>query len=413
MPPNVPLPPTPPGRWLRRWWMWVPVLCAAAAAAWLLLVPPVDSRAKEAKSGPAAAMRALPVAAVPARTSDAPVYLNGLGTVVPRNTVTVRSRVDGQLMRVLFREGQIVKAGDLLAEIDPRPFQVQLDQAQGQLEHDEALLKNARLDLERYKVLVEQDSIPRQQLDTQDALVRQYEGAVRSDRAQIDNAKLQLVYCRITSPIGGRVGLRLVDPGNIVHAADTSGMVVVTQMQPITVVFPIPEDSLPAVVKRLRSGEKLPVDAFDRAGTTKLAIGTLLTIDNQIDPTTGMVKLKAEFPNDDGALFPNQFVNARMLVDTRRGATVVPSAAIQRGVQGTYVYVVKDDRTVSVRPVKLGPVEGETAVLETGVAPGEVVVVDGADKLREGARVDLIAKNAGAPAGAPKEGATADQRSRP
>jgi membrane fusion protein, multidrug efflux system len=331
----------------------------------------------------------VPVVAVPARTADVGVYLSGLGTVTPIATVTVRSRVDGELMRVAFREGQLVKAGELLAEIDPRPFQVQLAQAVGQLAKDQALLKNAVVDLERYRTLFEQDSVAKQQLDTQASLVRQYEGTIKADQAAVDSAKLQLTYARITAPLSGRVGLRQVDPGNIVRSGDTNGIVVITQLQPISVIFTIAEDNVGAVMRRLKAGDKLPVDAWDRADKTKLATGTLATVDNQIDPQTGTVKLRASFANSDIQLFPNQFVNARMLVDTLQGATVIPSAAVQRGNQGTFVYVVQPDSSVTVRAVKLGPVQGEIVAVEAGVQPGEIVVTDGADRLREGAKVEI------------------------
>jgi multidrug efflux system membrane fusion protein len=292
-------------------------------------------------------------------------------------------------MDVYYREGQIVNRGDLLATIDPRPFEVQLAQAEGQTARDQAFLKNAITDLQRYRVLWQQDSISKQQLDTQEALVRQYEGIVKADQAQIDSAKLQLFYCRITAPIGGRIGLRLVDPGNMIHASDTSGLIVITQLQPITVIFPIPEDTLPQVLRRLKAGTQLPVEAYDREMKERLARGSLLTIDNQIDTSTGTVKLKAMFTNKRNELFPNQFVNTRLLVDVRRGATIVPSAAIQRGPQGTFVYVVKEDRTVTVRPVTVNEIQSGEASIKTGVSPGELVVTDGADRLREGAKAEL------------------------
>jgi multidrug efflux system membrane fusion protein len=344
----------------------------------------------------------VPVVAVAATTADVGVQLDGLGSVTPIATATVRSRVDGQLMKLLFKEGQVVREGDLIAEIDPRPAQVLVATAEGQLARDQALLVNAKIDLERYKTLFQQDSIAKQQLDTQDALVRQYEATLKMDQAAVDSARLQLTYSKVTAPIGGRLGLRQVDLGNIVRAGDANGLVVITQLQPVTVVFSIPEDSLPAVMKKLQAGEKMPVAAFDRAGKTQLAAGMLITVDNQIDPATGTVKLKAQFPNEDLALFANQFVNVRMLVDTKRGATVVPAAAVQRGTPGTFVYAVDPEtKAVSVRKIKLGPAQGESVAIEEGVQPGMLVVVDGADKLREGAIVEMVVRDNSPP----KEGA--------
>jgi membrane fusion protein, multidrug efflux system len=387
----------------RRVWPWLLALLivvAVAAGVWYAWPKTADAPStsnapggsKVGRFDPAA--RPLPIVAAPATRGSIDVYLNALGTVTPRNVVTVKPRVDGELMSVAFREGQIVKAGELLAQIDPRPFQVALTQAMGQMAKDQALLKNAQLDLERYQTLLAQDSIAKQQVDTQAALVRQYEGTVQADQGAVDSAKLQLTYSRVTAPIGGRVGLRQVDPGNVVHASDTSGLVVITQLQPMTVVFPIPEDNVPRVMKRMQDDKAVVVDAWDRDQKLKLATGKLLTVDNQIDPATGTVKLKAEFANDNLALFPNQFVNVRMLLQTLPDATLIPSSAIQRGAPGTFVYVVKDDKTVSVAPIKLGPAQGELTAIISGLVPGDVVVIDGADKLREGAKVELITRDA-------------------
>jgi len=377
---------------LRHWWIVLLVVCLIGIGAYFLFT---KAQPRVSKEGQGPVTPRVPVVAVEAKKAGFNVFISGLGTVTPINTITVRTRVDGELMEVLYREGQIVSSGQLLARIDPRPFEVQLTQAEGQMARDVAQLKNAQLDLERFQVLWEQDSVAKQQLDTQEALVRQLEGAIKTDQGQIDSAKLQLVYCKITAPISGRVGLRLVDPGNIVHATDTNGLVVITQLQPITVIFPIPEDSLPQVLARLKTGEPLLVEAYDREMRQRLAVGSLLTLDNQIDPTTGTVRLKAIFSNERNELFPNQFVNARLLVEVRRDATVVPSPAIQRGPQGTFVYAVKADRTATVRMVTVSEVQGGEASIKSGLSPGELVVVDGQDRLREGARVDLRPQSSG------------------
>ena len=335
--------------------------------------------------------RIQPVAAVPAKLGAINIVQTGLGTVAALKVATVKSRVDGLLQSASFQEGTIVKAGQVLAEIDPAPLKVALAQVEGQLARDQAQLANAKLDLERYRTLLAQDSIAKQQLDAQDALVKQFEGTVKVDQAQVDNAKLQLSYTRITAPISGRLGLRQLDAGNMIRASDATGLVVITQVNPITVLFTIPQDNLPRVLKQLKVGAKLGVDVWDRDQKNKLATGFLLSSDNQIDTTTGTIKMKAQFPNPDGLLFPNQFVNVRMVVDTKTGATVIPMAAIQRGARGTIVYVVKEDKTISMRPVVLGPVENDMVAIDGSVVPGELVVVDGIDRLREGAKVEVTA----------------------
>jgi len=374
---------------VKRWLIGLLAACLLGIGVYALLSESNEEPSRAAGRGTNPKGRSVPVVAAAAKAGDIGIYLNGLGSVVPFNTVTVKSRVDGQLMKVLFQEGQIVRTGDLLAQIDPRPFEVQLTQAEGQMARDLAQLKNARLDLERYRDLYKQDYIPKQQQDTQEALVRQLEGVVKADQGQIDNAKLQLTYARITAPINGRVGLRLVDPGNMIRASDPNGLLVITQLQPITVVFTIAEDSLPPVLAKIKAGGPLTVEAFDREQKRLLATGTLLTVDNQIDPNTGTVRLKAVFQNDNNELFPNQFVNARLLLDVRHGATLVPSVAIQRGPQGTFVYVVKQDQTVDVRTVTVGVTHGEEASIDAGLSPEELVVVDGTEKLRGGSKVEV------------------------
>jgi multidrug efflux system membrane fusion protein len=372
------------GRNVRRVVVWLSILTVVLLGSqWLLRSPKARGPLR------AAAVPAIPVVGQAAQKGILPIYLTGLGAVTAFNTVTVRTRVDGELTRVAFEEGQIVQSGDLLAEIDPRPFQVQLTQAEGQKERDQALLGNARIDLARYEVLYAQNAIPQQQLETQRSTVRQFEAAVKTDQGVIDNAKLQLIYARITSPITGRIGLRLVDAGNIVHATDQNGLAVITQLQPISVIFSISQDYVLEVLKKLRAGQRMRVEAYDRDLTNRIASGYLETIDNQVDVTTGTVRFKGTFANKDNALFPNQFVNARLLIDVRRGVILVPTAAVQRGPESVFVYVITPDSTVEVRNVVLGPIEGDSASIDRGLAEGEIVVTQGVDKLQPGARVTL------------------------
>jgi len=341
--------------------------------------------AAPARSG---APAALPVAVANVSRTDVPVRLTALGSVAAFNTVTVRPRVDGQLMRVIFREGQFVNRGDLLAEIDPRPFQVQLEQAQGQLAKDQAQLASARVDLARYQTLLTQDSIARQNVDQQQSTVKQLQAGLQVDQAAIDTARLNLTYARITAPISGRVGLRLVDAGNVVTASSSTGLVVITQVEPIAVVFTLPEDALRTVLPRIRTGATLPVDAFDRSGATRLASGSVVTLDNQIDQSTGTVRIKAVFDNRDHALFPAQFVNIQLLADTRRAELVVPAVAVQQGPKGAFVYVIQNGKAV-MRPVTVGIVEGERAAIAKGLDTGDVVITDGVDRLRDGIAVEV------------------------
>ncbi len=392
-----------PARRTRGWSIALIALLVALAAGWWWVErgreAPGTAPASGAAPGAGAgwrgdAARPVPVTVVVAEIADVPIVLDALGTVTSLRTVTVRPQVDGPLLRVPFREGQLVEKGELLAEIDPRPFEVQLAQAQGQLARDRALLENAKVDLERYRMLVKQDAASAQQLDTQAALVRQYEGALKTDQAQVDHARLQLGYTRITAPFAGRLGMRLVDAGNLVRAGDATGIVTITQIRPIGVSFSVPEKDLPPVLERYRDGQAMAVQALDRDLSAVLATGRLTTIDNQIDTATGTLRMKAEFTNEDAALFPNQFVNVRVRVDILKDAVVIPSAAVQRGAPGTYVYVVRDGGVVSLQRVSLGPVDGQRIVVREGIAVGERVVVDGVDNLRDGARVDPIDKDA-------------------
>ena len=385
--------------------MYTVLVVILVVAGWYLYKSNTAKKEKAAQALAArAANRPVPVQALAVQQRTVPIYLTGLGNVTAYNTVTVRSRVDGQLMSVPVREGDEVKQGQLLALIDPRPFQAQLDKDIGQLAKDKASLVNAQAEAARYKALYDQGVVSREQMDLQVSNAGNFEGAVQSDQAAIENDRVQLAYTRIGSPISGRIGLRLVDPGNIVHAADTTGMLVVTQLQPISVLFTLPEDQLSRVMKLMNRPGGLSADAYDRTDTQKIATGKLLTVDNQIDTTTGTAKLKAVFANEDESLFPNQFVNVRLLLDTHKDAVTMSTAAVQRGVPGTFVYLVGGDSTVSVRPVKLGVIDGNRVEVLSGLEVGDRVVIDGADKLREGAKV--IVRNEGE-AGNPADAAKA------
>lgn len=380
-----------------RWWVWLVILAVLAVAVWYF--HGVAAKQSEKSSAAARARmgnQAMPVSVATAKQGNLPVYYTGLGTVTAFYTVTVHTRVDGQIMQVYFKEGQFVHQGEPLLEIDPRPYQVQLEQAQGQLAKDTAALHDATIDFNRYTTLSSEGVIPKQQLDTQTSTMEQAKGATVADQGTIDTAKLDLAYCHITAPISGRIGLRLVDPGNIVHATDTTGLIVITQLQPIAVIFTLPQDELPDVYKQLRAHDRLPVDAYDRDDTTKIASGFLQTMDNQIDTTTGTYKLKAVFDNKDNALFPNQFVNIHLLVDTKRDMTIIPAAAVQRGPQGTYVYVVSGN-IVKVREVKAGLTDGNSIAIDSGLGSGEEVVTDGLDKLTDGSKIEVRSPTGGTP----------------
>ncbi|MBM3116229.1 MdtA/MuxA family multidrug efflux RND transporter periplasmic adaptor subunit [Jeongeupia naejangsanensis] len=376
----------------RRWWI-AAIIVVLAGGGWLLSREAPMQGAKPGGRGGMGMSGPQPVQAKPVLKGEMPVILSGLGTVTAANTVIVRSQVDGQLMKLHFTEGQVVKQGQLLAEIDPRPFQVALTQAEGQMAKDMALLANARADLARYQQLLKQESIAKQQVDAQVALVGQYEGAIKADQGAVDAARLNLTYSRVTAPVAGRVGLRQVDPGNLVKSGDTNGLVVITTVTPINVLFTLPEAQLSQVLAPLHQGEALQVEAWDRGMAKAIATGKLLTVDNQIDTTTGTVKLKAEFANDDGMLFPNQFVNARIKVADLKDVAIAPSAAIQHGSQGSFVWVVGADGKVKQQVVKTGPTQGERIVILEGAAPGDKVVTDGADRLRDGAAVEVVDPN--------------------
>jgi membrane fusion protein, multidrug efflux system len=370
----------------KRNWIIVGVVVVICVVFAVVRLRRSSSQKAAAAADPAAANRAIPVAASPVVARDVPIFLSGLGTVTAFNTVTVKSRVDGQLVRVNFKEGQEVKQGELLAQIDPRTYEAALDQSKANLAKDQASLTDAQTNLARYTALMAEGVIAQQQLDTQRSLVGQLQGAIAADRAQIENAALQVNYTRITAPISGRIGLRLVDVGNMVHASDPNGLFVITEIQPVAVIFTLPEDDIPTVMQHMKTGS-LTVDAYTRDDKTKIASGKLVTVNNEIDPTTGTDKFKAVFDNVDRALWPNQFVNIRLLLDVKKNALTIPAAAPQRGSQGTFVYVVKADKTVEARPIQVGVTEGSFVSVDQGLAAGELVVTDGQDKLQPGGKV--------------------------
>jgi multidrug efflux system membrane fusion protein len=398
-PGEPPVRPMPESRGHR--WLWIFALAVVAGLGYWYFRGPRASTEAQGPAAPSGSAKGqgrpgggagggfvVPVVVATAQRGDLPVYFNGLGTVTAFNTVTVHSRVDGQITKINFQEGQFVRQGDDLLDIDSRPFQVQLEQAEGQLAKDQAQLRDIQVNYERFQLLYKEGVIPKQQLDTQGAQVGQFEGSIKADQGAIDSAKLQIVYSHVTAPISGRIGLRLVDIGNIVHASDTNGLLVITQLQPIAVIFSLPQDQLPQVATKLRNGGQLIVDAYDRDDTSKIESGKLLTFDNQIDTTTGTYKLKAIFNNDRNLLFANQFVNVHLLADVKKNLVIVPAPAIQRGPQGTYVYVVGKDNTVKIQSVTVAQSTANSVGVGTGLNAGDVVVVDGQDKLQDGGQVN-------------------------
>jgi membrane fusion protein, multidrug efflux system len=399
-------PPAPPAKSGSRLSVALLILVVIAGVVWW-----TQHGAPAQRTG--AGRNAAPMSIVPATvgTGDIDVTLNALGTVTSLATVTIRTQISGYLMKIDFTEGLDVKKGDLLAEIDPRPYEAALAQAKGQLARDEALLKGAQVDLTRYQGLAAQNAVPHQTLDTQVALVAQDQGTVEADRGTVRSAEVNLQYCRILAPLDGRVGLRQVDQGNYVTPGDTNGIVVITQIEPISVLFTVPEDNLPAISKQLQAGVVLPASAYDRSGTRKIADGTLQTFDSQIDPTTGTIKLRAQFPNHERTLYPNQFVNIQLQIDVHKGVTTTTTAAVQRGVPGTFAYLVNNDSTVAVRPIKIGVTDGDRVEILSGLKPGDRVVIDGADKLRDGAKINVRAE-ANAEATPPGPAPTAGKKRR-